>query len=155
MAHLKDARKELMDQLLFVLDHSMTLKKDGVDPMIPFSSIVKGENKVLKTFVADTLDYAQKMFEKTINDEDPDIAVMASDTYLTIGGEKSDAVLIKAYDKQDNNIYIVGQRFKPKSSTMDFEIIGNPAFLGTEDNNLRPKGDEKKKDAGKKKWKLW
>jgi hypothetical protein len=38
---------------------------------------------------------------------------------------------------------------------MDFEKIGNPAFLGTEDNNLRPKVDDKIKDDSKKKWKFW
>lgn len=63
MAHL---RKELIDELRFVLDHSMTLKEKGVDPMMPFASIVKGKNKSIQTFIGDSPEHAEKMFEKTI-----------------------------------------------------------------------------------------
>ena len=156
MAHLKDARKELIDQLIFVLDHSMTLKKDGVDPMIPFSVMVKGDDKVIKTFVGDTPEYAEKMFEKTIREEDPEIAMFATDTYLTIEGAKSDGILIKAYDQRDNYIYLVGQRFIPKSTERDFEKIGNPAFLGTMENHFKTGGKNTPETPEKKsKWKFW
>jgi len=37
MKQLQDAATELMDEVIFALNHSMDLKRDGVDPMIPFA----------------------------------------------------------------------------------------------------------------------
>ena len=45
-----------------------------------------------------------------------------------------DAVLLKVFDRNDSEIYLVGQRFKPKSDGEEFKQIGNPAFLGTTGN---------------------
>lgn len=136
MKHLKDASKELTSKLLNALDHAVQMKKDGIDPMLPFAFVYSDNNNTLKSFVGDTLEYAEKMFERTIMEEKPDYAIYGYDGYLTIEGNKNDAILLKAYQKTDDVIYLVGQRFIPKSDQNDCEIIGNPAFLGTEPNNL-------------------
>ena len=130
----------------------MDLKKDGVDPMIPFAVVIKGADKVLKAFAGDTPEYANKMFENTITEEKPDFLVFASDSYLTIDGIKYDAVLLKAYDRKDSEIYIVGQRFKPKTDKEDFEQIGNPAFLETVVNSFNSVRSSSYKRAW---WKFW
>jgi hypothetical protein len=39
-----------MDALIFALNHSMDLKRDGVDPMIPFAVIIKDNDKTIKVF---------------------------------------------------------------------------------------------------------
>lgn len=134
MKHLQEASKDLIGHLLFALNHSMDLKRDGVDPMVPFAVVIKGKEQVLKAFVGDRPDYADKMFEKVIHEEHPDYVVYAYDGYLTVEGIKNDAVLLKAFDRNDSEIYLVGQRFKPKSEGEEFEQIGNPAFLGTTEN---------------------
>jgi hypothetical protein len=149
MKSLQDASKELIDHLIFALNHSMDLKRDGVDPMIPFAVVIKGNDKSLKAFAGETPDYADKMFEKTIREEKPDYIVYASDSYLTTDGVKYDAVLFRAYDKNDSEIYLVGQKFKPKTSDTEFEQIGNPGFLGTELNMFL--NDSKNKPW----WKVW
>jgi len=156
MKHLQDASKELMEHLIFALHHSMDLKRDGVDPMIPFAVVIKDANKTLKAFAGDTPEYADYMFEKTIKDEDTDFVIYASDSYLTTDGKKYDAVLLKAYDKNDIEIYLVGQKFKPKSGSDNFEQIGNPGFLGTVVNNFSNKENSANKNSTKKKpwWKL-
>jgi len=136
MKNLQDASKELIEHLIFALNHSMDLKKDGVDPMTPFAVVVKGGNKTLKAFFGDTSNYADKMFEKTIKEENPDFVVYATDSYLTTDGVKYDAVLFRAYDKSDSEIYLVGQKFRPKTENAEFEQIGNPGFLGTESNRF-------------------
>ena len=137
MKHLQDASKDLMDNLIFALNHSMDLKKAGVDPMIPFAIVIKGSEKTIKTFVGDTPEYADHMFEQTIKEEKPDYVVYTADSYLTTNGIKYDAVVFKAYDKNDPEIYIVGQKFRPKTDAEDFEQIGNRGFLGTELNNFK------------------
>jgi hypothetical protein len=134
MKNLKDASKELMDDLIFALNHSMDLKRDGIDPMIPFAVMKKGSEQTIKSFISEHPEEADQMFEKTIKKEYPDIAIYVSDGYLTADNIKYDAVILKAYDKTDSEIYLVGQKFKPKSDTNDFEKIGNPGFLGTIQN---------------------
>jgi len=156
MKDLQDASRDLMDNLIFALNHSMDLKKDGVDPMISFAVIIKGADKTLKTFVGDTPEYADQMFERTIREENPDYVVYASDSYLTTNGVKYDAVLLKAYDKNDTEIYLVGQKFRPKTDNEDFEQIGNPGFLGTELNNYKTSDTSiNKKRSDKPWWKVW
>jgi hypothetical protein len=152
MKQLQDASKDLMDNLIFTLNHSMDLKKDGVDPMIPFAVVIKGSGKTIKTFVGDTPDYADKMFEQTIKEEKPDILVYASESYLTTNGVKYDSVLFKAYDKNDPEIYLVSQKFKPKTDHLDFEQIGNPGFVGTEMNKFHPANFSINKKPW---WKIW
>jgi hypothetical protein len=150
MKNLQDASKELMEHLIFALNHAMDLKRDGVDPMIPFAVVVKGADKTLKAFAGNSPEYAGKMFEKTIRDENPDYVVYATDSYLTTNGIKYDAVLLRAYDKNDPEIFLVGQRFKPKSDGEKFEQIGNPGFLGTEENTFATTTLDKKPW-----WKIW
>jgi len=155
MKHLQDAAKELIDNLIFTLNHSMDLKKDGVDPMVPFAVVIKDTARKFKTFVGDTPEYADKMFETTIREENPDYVVYASDSYLTTDGVKYDAVLLKAYDKNDTEIYLVGQKFKPKTENEDFEQIGNPGFLGTIKNDFHSRRNSANDNDKKPWWKIW
>lgn len=136
MKHLKDASENLTSKLISVLDYAIGLKKDGIDPMIPFAFVYVGETSTIKSFVGDNPKYADKLFEKTILEEKPDYAIYGYDGYLTIDDRKTDAILLKAFDKSDSVIYLIGQRFIPKQSDTEFETLGNPAFLGTEENIL-------------------
>jgi hypothetical protein len=156
MKSLQDASKELVDHLVFTLNRSIDLKRDGVDPMVPFAVVVKGADKTLKAFAGDTPEFADDMFEKTILDEDPDYVVYASDSYLTVEGVKCDAVLLRAYDKNDPDIYLVGQKFKPKTGDQVFELLGNPAFLGTSEHEFAASVPTGISDSNSKPWwKLW
>lgn len=160
MKHLKDASEELTSKLLSALDHAVQLKKDGIDPMMPFVFVYSDNNGRLKSFVGDTPEYADKMFERTIMEENPDFAIYGYDGYLTFDGNKNDAILLKAYQKTDDVIYLVGQRFIPKSDHIDCKMIGNPAFLGTEPNNFYiddviKQGNEMKSESKQPWWKIW
>jgi len=137
MKQLKEASEKLLEHLIFALNHAMELKKDGVDPMMPFAIVVKGNDKLIKTFAGDSPDYADQMFGKTIREEAPDYVIYAYDTYIRTDDIRYDGVLLKAYDKTDIEIYLVGQKFKPKTTSEDFLRIGNPAFLGTVENNFQ------------------
>lgn len=142
-----------MGHLLFALNHSLDLKRGGVDPMMPFAVVIKGADKGLKTFVGDTPDYADQMVETTIREEHPDFVISATDSYLTVDGVRYDAVLLKAYDKNDPEIYLVGQKFIPKTARTEFKQLGNPGFLGTVENpHYTPPPSNESKKAW---WKLW
>lgn len=157
MKHLQEASKELMGHLLFALNHSLDLKRDGVDPMMPFAVVIKGDSKTLKAFAGDTSDYGDKLFDQMIGEEHPDYAVYAFDSYLTIEGIRYDAVLLKAYDRHDKEIYLVGQRFIPKSEREEFRQLGNPGFLGTEENPYYTPPDTPMNTPTAKKpwWRVW
>lgn len=158
MKNLNQASDRMMEQVVFALKHSMDLKRDGVDPMTPFAVVVRGDEKTLKAFVGDTADYADKMFEKTIADEDPDIVVYASDSYITSNGVKYDAVLFKAYDRNDADVYLIGQKFRPQTENQDFKEIDNPGHLGNIPNPHFGIDLKKNRAIVNKKrpwWKIW
>ena len=157
MKQLEDASNELMENLIFALNHSMDLKREGIDPMVPIAIVAKGDDKTIQAFVGDTADYADQMFIKLIKEENPDIVIYANDSYITSQGVKYDAVLLKAYDKNDSEIYMVGQKFKPVTKSQEFELVGNPGFLGTIEkttllnNSFKPKEENSRKPW----WKIW
>lgn len=156
MKTLHDASQVLMKHVVFALGHSMDLKKDGIEPMMPFAVVISGDQQTLKVFGGDTLDYADKRFEATIIEEKPDFVVYASDTYLTVDGVKYDAVLFKAYDKNDTAIYLIGQKYRPKTDQVEFAQIGNPGFLGTETNKYFNSNNSSLKEGSQKRWwKFW
>jgi hypothetical protein len=156
MKTLHDASQVLMNHVVFALGHSMDLKKDGIDPMMPFAVVINGDQQTIKVFGGDTLDYADKRFEATIIEEKPDYVVYASDTYLTVDGIKYDAVLFKAYDKNDTTIYLIGQKYRPKTDQIEFEQIGNPGFLGTEMNKYFNSNNSILNETSSKRWwKFW
>lgn len=136
MKHLKDASEELTKKLISALDHAVQLKKDGIDPMIPFAFVYSNDNGTLKSFLGNSPEYADKMFERTLIEEKPDFVIYGYDGYLTVEGSKYDAILLKAFDRGDNTIYLVGQRFQPKTDKEECIIIGNPTFIGSEYNDL-------------------
>lgn len=43
MKHLQEASKDQIGHLLFGLNHSLDLKRDGVDPIILFAVVIKGK----------------------------------------------------------------------------------------------------------------
>ena len=158
MKNLHEASEELMNHVVFALNHSMDLKKDGVDPMMPFAVVITGTEKLIEVFGGDTLEYADQRFEGTIIEDKPDFVVYASDTYLTTDCTKYDAVLFKAYDKNDTELYLIGQKYRPKSDHLEFEQIGNPRFLGTEINkyfSLNNFEQAKVETTNKSWWKFW
>jgi uncharacterized protein (DUF2225 family) len=125
---------------------------------MPFAVVINGDIKVINVFAGDTLEYADNRYESTIAEEKPDFVVYASDTYLTTDGVKYDAVLFKAYDKNDTEIYLIGQKYKPKTDKDEFEQIGNPQFLGTEPNKYVPYNNLnniKSYIKKKSRWKFW
>jgi hypothetical protein len=153
MKHLQEASGKLMEHVIFALDHSMDLKKDGVDLMSAFAVVAKGNNSTIQVFVGDKPDYGDQMFEKTIKEDNPDFVVYASDSYITSDNIKYDAVLLKAYDRNDSVIYLVGQKFKPKTDDDEFEQIGNPGHLGNIENNFHR--DESASPSAKQTKKAW
>lgn len=157
MKELQDVSKELMRHVVFALNHSMDLKMDGIEPMMPFAVVIKNGGMQIKVFGGDTLEFADSMFEKTIKEETPDFVVYASDAFITTDGVKYDAVLFKAYDNEDSDIYLFGQKYRPGNELSPFQRIGNPGLIGTEINFNYDAGKNLKidKPTGKRWWKIW
>lgn len=157
MKDLQDVSRELMSHVVFALNHSMDLKMDGIEPMTPFAIVVKNGAMQIKVFGGDTLEFADSMYEKTIKEEAPDFVVYASDAFITTDGVKYDAVLFKAYDNEDSEIYLFGQKYSPGNEMSSFKRIGNPGLLGTEINFNYDSNKKRKpgRPTGKQWWKFW
>lgn len=135
MKNLQNVSASIMDHILYALDYSAALKKENAGPAQPFAIIVKGASKTIQSFSGDTPDYADKMFHQTICTEDPDFIVYATDSFITQNGTRYDAVLFRAYAKNDEEIYILAQKYEPDAGTGKLVAMGSPGFLGTEKNS--------------------
>lgn len=108
-------------------------------PIAPFVLTRKRGEQKIQRFNSDdyqeavdmAIDYLSQMLPK------PDFAVIGYNSILTIEGRKSDALYIKGFDKKEQKGLVFAQRYQPKTNELEFQVIGEPALVGKEENILR------------------
>ncbi|RFM28287.1 hypothetical protein DXN05_12300 [Deminuibacter soli] len=125
-----------MNHILFALDYSASLKKESSHPMMPFALVIKGDEQKIQTFPDSTPELADKRFSQVIAAENPDFVVFGTDSQVTQNGLQYEAVLLKAYAKNDDEIYLLAQKYQPDAPGGHYILLGNPGFLGTEKNKF-------------------
>ena len=136
---LKKADKKLVDMMFFGLDYGIdNIKINGKGALVPFVVTEKdGQNK-LDRFVTERLeDGLNEGLRFLENEKESRFGVIVYDGFLTVDGQKIDAVLVKGFDRNDEVGYMIGQRYKPKKILRSFELIGNPAFIGNDEQLLK------------------
>lgn len=126
------ADEALTDLAFLALDHGIESIKDGSGPLIPFTITEPppgGRN--LQRHVSDTLEEAQTGAREALRrDTDAVRAALAYDGYITVDGERSDAIIVEAYERGQEHGVIYAQRYQPARLLRKFSTIGNTAFLG-------------------------
>ena len=89
----------------------------------------------------------------------PDFALIAFDGFITWEEKKYDAIIVRAFDKTQDEGFELCQRYVPKENEDGIEPIGNSALLGKSVNIIIEKTNsevETKTELIKKKpwWKL-
>lgn len=137
--NIDQADKKLVDLMFFGLDHGIEgIKINGKGPLIPFIILVVNGEKQMKRFVADKLEDGLNEGIKYLKEEkESESAIVVYDGYLTIEGKKLDAVITKGFDRKDEIGYLIGQRYSTRKFLRGFKLIGNPTFVGNEDQILK------------------
>lgn len=126
------ASEELIEVVFAALDHGIESVRDG-GPVIPFVLAERAGGRDLTRFAAETLEEAHAQARQHAGSSDADRVVVAYDGYLTVAGERSDAVFVEAQERGSESSVIFAQRYRPGGRLRRFGTIGNAAFAGDGD----------------------
>jgi hypothetical protein len=127
-----DASEALLGLLFLALDHGIgSITRGG--PLIPFVLVEDADGEhVLKRFVFDELEDAVAAARDHLRGlEDARRVALAFDGYITVEGERSDAVVVEGQESGDAGAHRLAQRYRPGSALRKLKPIGNAAYLGT------------------------
>ena len=125
-----DASEELADLAFFALDHAVDSVSAG-GPLVPFAVTEDGDGRNLTRFAAESLEEGQaNARESALTAENAMRVAIAFDGYLTVEGERSDAVFVEAQERGKESGIILAQRYRPGGRFKRFATIGNPAHVG-------------------------
>jgi hypothetical protein len=123
---------ELTDLVFTALDHAVGSVAEG-GPLIPFAVTEGAEGRKLARFVAERLEDAQAQARLALKaDADASRVALAYDGYLTVEGERTDAVFVEAQERGQDAVAFA-QRYGAGGRFRKFATIGNAAFLGPAD----------------------
>lgn len=134
-------KKKLVDLIFFALDHGIDSVKGG-GPLIPFAVTETNGEKNLNRFVPKNFSNMEETLQKAEDyliklDPIPDLVAIAFEGLVTIQGEKTDAIMVKGFDKTESQGFIFAQRYRPKAFLRKFTTIGNAGYLGNEPNPMK------------------
>jgi hypothetical protein len=132
MGSLSEASQDLVDLVFFGLDRGVDTVRDGRQ-LLPFVVTEDGDGeRGFARYIEETLEGSLTLARTGVRGSGAKRAVLVYDGFSTQKGERSQTVLLEAYEIGAPDAIVVGQRYKPRGApTERFEVIGNPAELGT------------------------
>ncbi len=136
--------KEFGDLFIAALDHGFESIKDGSGPLVPFTMTVSSDGqRAIKRYFSGNLEEDAKRAQASITAGMPDVAMYAIvwDGYVTIEGQRTDAILVEAGQASDPRGVQVCQRYRTVRKFLwkkACERIGNPGILGFPPSRLVP-----------------
>jgi hypothetical protein len=131
VSDLADATQETSNLAFAALDHGIDSIKGG-GSLVTFTFTETTEaGRVLTRFAASTFEESLSAARQFLSMSGAVRAAVAYDGYVTVKGERSDAVVVEVYETGTPESFVLGQRYRPKRAFKKFETIGNPAAMGT------------------------
>ncbi|TFC85941.1 hypothetical protein [Cryobacterium sp. TMT3-29-2] len=130
---MRETSDGLMNLALFAIDHATSSVVPRGGPLIPFAVIEKDGDRDLHRFEVGRLEAmvaAGRHFVREQNDLDR--VAFAWDGYLSLDGERSDAVFVEASDAHAPSSVILAQCYATRGRfhTRTF-AVGQPVHMGT------------------------
>ena len=116
-------------ELVFVaLDHGIDSVTEG-GPLIPFALTETSDGRDLSRFATETLEEGQARARDHVRAAGADRAAIAYDGYLTVEGDRNDAIFVEAQERGEGYSVMFAQRYRPGGRFKKFTTIGNAAFV--------------------------
>lgn len=113
------------DLVFKALDHAIASVSEG-GHLVPF---VMTESEIQR-YAAATLEEAKEEAENNMKaQENESRIVMAYDGFLTVNGDKKDAVFVEGVDRMNKKQLVLAQRYVRASKDNKFDIVGNPVLV--------------------------
>src|SRR5436190_3360084 len=112
---------------------------DTGETLVPFF-MTEGEPGAVISIVADSSDQSLAVAQKTVNDFDARTKAFAFayDGFITMHGERTDAIYVEASYTGSHHIYVFVQRYSPAQAGEPAARIGNWAYLRSNESRLKP-----------------
>jgi len=131
MADLSDSTQEAVNLAFAAMDHGIDSIRAG-GPLVTFTLTETSEaGRTLTRFAASTFEESLNAARQFLSNSDATRGAVAYDGYLTVQGERSDAVVVEVFEAGSAEGFVLGQRYRPKRAFKKFETVGNPAAMGT------------------------
>jgi hypothetical protein len=126
-----------MDLVFPTLDHAIESVRDG-GPLIPFLITEANGQRKLERFVAGTLEESLSRAEAAAAALPGSASAygIAHDGFITVEGERFDAVLVEAAERSSSEALLFAQRYRPKKFLRKLATIDNAALIGDAPNRL-------------------
>jgi hypothetical protein len=123
--------ERLLDLVVRALDQGTeSIARGGA--LVPFviADTAAGQ-RLLERFAADDVQSAEALAREHIKQlaEDTERVALAYDGSVTIGGERSDAVLVEAQERGKTGSVLFAQRYQPGRQLRKLQAVCNAAFL--------------------------
>ncbi len=135
----KDKENVKLNSLMFLaLDHGVDSVRAG-GHLIPFVMTESKGKRSLNRFASERLEVGQEEARKFVSKsgDKTEMYALAYDGFVTIEGKKYDAIIVEAGQRGNKEATLIAQRYKPKKLLQKFEVIGNPALIGSNKNLLK------------------
>lgn len=120
-----------MDFALFVLDHAADSVLAGAGPLVPFSVVEVDGERQLNRFLGDLEEGQQQAREHVATTPGASKAAVAWDGYLTVEGQRTDAVFVEASEVGESHSVLLAQRYSSSGRFRKrIKRIGNAAIVG-------------------------
>lgn len=128
---MPDPSDQLMEFALFALDHATASVVPEGGPLVPFSMTEGEEGRKLARFPGE-LEAGQHHAREAVRAAaDARLAAVAWDGYLTVDGQRSDAVFVEAAERGDDESVILAQRYAVSGRfRKKAEALGNAGLVG-------------------------
>jgi hypothetical protein len=122
------ASDALIEFVITCLDQGTSMIEDG-STLIPYVVSETPVGLELTRFVSDTLEQGREQAKAHAATSDADRVGVVYDGYLTVEGERSDAIFVEAQERGATPSVIFAQRYRPGGRFKKFNTIGNVAFV--------------------------
>ena len=133
MPDVTQLSERLLDLVFRALDEATELIIDG-GPLTPFVITETADReRTVERFAGDDVDVAEALARESITTRlaaAAQRAVIAYDGCVTIGGARSDAVIVQAQEHGKTRSVVFAQRYQPGSEVRRLQPTCNAAFLG-------------------------
>ena len=128
----------LYDLVRQAIDLAMQCVDTG-ETLMPFI-MTEGEPGAVISIMADSADESLALAQKTVNDFDKrtEAFAFAYDGFITMHGERTDAIYIEASFPGSQHIYVFVQRYCPAHSDKPATKVGNWVYLQSNQSRLIP-----------------
>ena len=117
-----------MELVFLALDHGIDSVTEG-GPLIPFALTETSDGRELTRFAPGTLEAGHALAREHVRAAGLDRAAIAYDGYLTVEGDRNDAIFVESQERGQSDSVVFAQRYRPGGRFKKFTTIGNAAFV--------------------------